>query len=167
MVRDVDVAHQDELTLAAQSLQVREEGVEEAELGALPILAAGAAGKVAADDAEAGQRRMTRAVESQFDAAALGIELLVAEPDPHLGRLAAAVQADARIALLLRAVEVAMQPGDLLETAFEVAGLGLELLHTEAVDVHRLGPGQQALVGGRADAVEVERDESEQGRACR
>src|ERR1700756_241259 len=52
LVRDVDVAHQDELALGLERHQVRVDQVEEAELGGLALLAGRAAREVAADDAQ-------------------------------------------------------------------------------------------------------------------
>ena len=39
--------------------------------------------------------------------------------------------------------------------------LGLDLLHAHTIGADAFGPGLEALVGGRADAVQVERDETE------
>ena len=93
--------------------QVRVEVVEEAELGLLPLLARGAAGKVAADDRELALRR----VEAQFQVAAFGVELRAAEADDHVAGLVPGVNRHARIALLLGEVEVALEAGQLLEAA--------------------------------------------------
>ena len=56
LVRDVDVATRMNSRSAASRLQVRRHQREEAELGRLPLLAAGAAREVAADDAELAAR---------------------------------------------------------------------------------------------------------------
>jgi hypothetical protein len=105
LVRDVDVAHQDELALGLQGGQVRVHLGQEAELGGLALLAARTAGEVAADDAELAPG----GVEALLDPAALGVELGRAEADAQIAGLLVRVEADARIALLLRVVEVAVQ----------------------------------------------------------
>jgi hypothetical protein len=63
-------------------------------------------------------------VEARLDVAALGVELAAVEADDHgAGRLAA-VQADARIALLLGIVEVAVHAGHAFEAPGHVARPG-------------------------------------------
>ena len=58
-------------------------------------------------------------------------------------------------------MEVALQPGDLVEAAFDVVGLGLDLLHAHTIGAHAFGPRLEALGRCRADAVQVQRDEAE------
>src|SRR5947207_7875868 len=92
LVRDVDVAHQDELALALERTQMRAHQREKAVLRLLPLLAAGAARKVAADDAQLALWR----VVAQLDIAAFGVELGLADALLQVARLVARVQADTR-----------------------------------------------------------------------
>jgi hypothetical protein len=128
-----------------------------AELRRLAFFAAGAAGEVATDDAELAPRR----VEARLHPAALGVELGVTDAGDHIAGLLAGVQADARIALLLRVVEMPPQTGHLVQAAGYVIGLRLDLLHAHTICCRAFGPGHEALVGRRTDTVEVERDEPE------
>ena len=76
MVRDVDVAHEDELAFLPQAHQVRKDLRQEAELGLLALLAAAAAGEVAADD----RQLALGGVVARFHPAALGVEFVAAKP---------------------------------------------------------------------------------------
>ena len=127
------------------------------------MLARRAAREVAADDAELGQFPARRAVEARLDVAPFGVELLVAEAEPHRARAPPAVEAHARVALLLGEVEVALHAGDLVEAALDRVGLAFDLLHAHTIGAHAFGPGLEALRRSRADAVQVQRDEAKQG----
>jgi YccS/YhfK family integral membrane protein len=159
LVRDVDVAAQDELALGLQPHQVRVHGRQEAKLGLLALLARAAAGEVGAD-----QRQLARrAVKAQLDIAALGVELGVAKTHAHVAGGMPAVDADAGIALFLGMVEIPGQAGELLEAPLHIRRLGLELLHANTIRALLVQPGLHPLGGRRADAIEVEAGELEQG----
>ena len=159
LVRDVDVAAQDELALGLQALQHGVEAVQKAELGLLPLGARGAAGKVAADDGELAPG----GVEAGFDVAALCVEFGHAKARDDIAGGVSRVYADTGVALLLGQVKVAPHAGQLLEAPGQVALLGLDLLHANTIRRVRLQPGFDPLGRGRADAVEVETGELEQG----
>src|SRR5262249_42298931 len=80
----------------------------------------------------------------------------------HLFRRLARIQRDAGVTLLLRAVEVRVPALRVVDLALvlEVGGLRLGLLEAEVVGLLRLEPVEQALAGGRADAVAVEGNDS-------
>jgi hypothetical protein len=122
----------------------------------LSFIAAAAAGKVAADEAELA----LRGVVARLDPAPLGVELAAAEAGQNSVGRPAQVQPDARIALLLRIVEVAVHAGDAVEASGHIGSLGFDLLHAHRIGAHAVGPLQQALAGRRADAVQVQRDET-------
>ena len=75
----------------------------------------------------------------------------------------AGVNPHARIALFLRALEVTVQTGQLLEDAYKIALLSLDLLHTHTIWLGFFKPALQPFAAGRADAVEVKAGECEQG----
>jgi orotate phosphoribosyltransferase len=158
LVGDVDVAAEDELAFALERIQVREEALEEAELGSLAFLAGRAAREVAADDRQLARRR----VEAQFEVAAFGIELGVAPAHHHLARGVLGVNRSTGVALLLRKMEVALEACHLFEAAFDVAGLDLDLLHANTIRRQFGHPVGHALGGGRAQAIEVEAGQFEQ-----
>jgi hypothetical protein len=60
-------------------------------------------------------------------------------------------------------MEVALEAGHLFEAAFDVAGLGLDLLHANTIRRQFAATLGHALGGGRTHAVEVEAGQFEQG----
>jgi orotate phosphoribosyltransferase len=67
-----------------------------------------------------------------------------------------AVDGDARIAFFLREMEVSPQAGQLLETAFDIRPLGLDLLHANTIGAGLGDPCFDALAVGRTNAIEIE-----------
>ena len=152
LVRDVDVATQDEITLAFEGHQVRVELGQKAELGGLALFAGGAAGKVGADDGVLAGGR----VKAQLHITAFGVKLGRVVADHHIAGFQARVDTHARIALFLGQVEVALEPGQVLKFLGQVGRLGLDLLHANTIEAGLRKPGFQAFAGGRTDAVEVQ-----------
>ena len=149
---NVHIAAQDELSLCLQLQQMGVELGQEAELGLLAFLAGGAAGKVGAD-----QRQLAPGpIKAQLDVAPLGVELCGAIADDHVAGRVARVDAHARVALFFGKVKMALQARQLLKTALNVGGLGLELLHANTIRAVLLYPRLYALGRGRAYAVKVE-----------
>jgi len=95
-------------------------------------------------------------VETELDVAAFLVELGVADTGHHLGGSDSAVQAHARVALFHGVVEVAGHAVDGIERLVDVFVLRLDLLHAHTIGLHRLCPGQEALVVGRTDPVQVQ-----------
>src|ERR1019366_3846137 len=145
LVRNVDVADEDDLALLAEAFEIRRHQGEEGEFRLLPMLARRAAREIAADDAQPRQRFAAAASEARLDVAALGVEFPVPEAEPHRGRLPAAVEADPRVALLLGEVEMPLHSGDRVEASLDRLGLGLDLLHAHTIGADALRPGPEAF----------------------
>jgi hypothetical protein len=110
-----------------QFQQVRQEHFHEAELGFL-ALRRGRAGRAV-------HRDHGQIAEIAARVAALGIEFRAAEADAHGVRLAAAVDAGARIALLFGVVEMAVVAAGREEFLGHVGFLGLQFLDADEVGV--------------------------------
>ena len=138
---------------ALQRGQVRQERLEETELGRLPVRARRARGQVEADDDErrrsrprgSGPRRRTRGW-----------------PKPVRTRAGCRrVEGDAGVAFLLRRVECRVRAAGRAHRARHVVDVGLDFLQADDVPGLAAGePVRQALAVGRADAVDIERDDA-------
>ena len=127
-------------------------GGQESVLGKLALLARGAAGKVGADDGQLARWR----VKAQLHVAPFGVKFGRVKTDDHVAGRVARVDADARIALFLRKMKVALQTGQLLEFALHVGCNRLEFLHANTIRLRGGHPFFDPFAGGRADAVKVE-----------
>ena len=152
LVRDVDVAAQDELPCTLGGHEVRVEGVQKAELGLLALFARRSAREVGADDGQLARG----CVKAQFDGAALGIELGRAVAGDDVAGLMARVDAHTRVAFFLGKVEMPLHSGKLLESRGDIGRLGLHFLHANTIRPRGFDPAFNALGGGRSDAVEIE-----------
>jgi len=101
--------------------------------------------------------------EARFDVAALGIELPACEAALHFVGLRAAHQRDAAVAFLLGEGVAGREALQGVQLRVEVELLALDLLQAE--DVGALGgePAEQALAGGRAQPVDIQRDDAHGG----
>jgi hypothetical protein len=137
-----------------QLLEMNDEVLEEAELRGLAMRPGRTRRQVNRDDPEL--------AEARLDIAALGVELLAGEPSPDLiGRLAAH-QCDAAIALFLGEGVAGGKSLQAVEPRVEIELLALDLLQAHHVGTLRREPAKQTLVGGRADAVHIDRDDAHQ-----
>src|SRR5690606_32863916 len=107
------------------------------------------------------ERNHAEVAEARLDVAALVVERRPAEPRAQLVRLAPAVDRHPAVALpgdrVAEGDVVAAGPEFLAQ---ELVLLGLGLLHAEDVGVLFAEPVEEALVGGRTDAVGVEADDA-------
>ena len=133
--------------------------IQETEFGVLTLGARRAAGKVHAQQRQFALGR----VKAQLQIATLRIKLATVKPLNHVAGFMAGVNADTRIALFLRALEIAVQAGKLLKAAHEVAFLGFDFLHTHTIRAGFFKPVVQPFAAGRTNAVEVKTGECEQG----
>ncbi len=152
LVRNVDVAAQDEVALCFQAHEVGVEFGQKAEFGLLALFAGRAARKVRTDDRQLALGR----VKTQFDISAFCIELGRSIANDYIRRLVPCVDAHARIALFLGIVKVPLQVGKALEPVGHVGGLGLHFLHTNTIRPRGCHPAFHAFAGGRSDAIEIE-----------
>ena len=157
LVRDIPVAaHHDFAPARLEFFQVRVEFFHEAEFGLLTLLTTRTRRQVDRDYREfAGS-----CVEVSAHVAPFGIELGHAESGGDLGRFLPAVEADAAIALLFGVVEMAVITGRGQHLGGHVGVLRLDFLHAQHIGLVLCQPRQETLAFGRADAVEIERDDT-------
>jgi hypothetical protein len=159
LVGNVDVAAQDELALAFERHQVRVHEGEKAVFGFLALGARRATGKVSTDQRELSRGR----VNTQFHITAFGVKFATVKTHHHVARFVAGVHAHAGIPFFLGAVKVAIQARQRFKTAAQVRGLRLDFLYTNTIGLVPGEPRLQSFGAGRADAVEVEAGQFEQG----
>ena len=131
---------------------MRVDAFEKAELGLLAVFARAAAGEVDADDGLFGGR----CVKADFDITPFVIKLGISKAHHHVTGRMAGVHRHARIALLLRKMEIAGQARQGIEFAFDVRGLRLDFLHTNTIGALFCEPGFEPFAGGGTDTVEIE-----------
>ena len=152
LVRNVDVATQDEVALGFQAHEVGVEFGQKAEFGLLALFAGRAARKVRTDDRQLAGGR----VKTQLDISAFCIELGRPIANDYIRRLVPRVDAHARIALFLGKVKVSLQVREALEPVGHVGRLSLHFLHANTIRPRGCHPAFHAFAGGRADAIEIE-----------
>src|SRR5512132_207999 len=153
LVSDVPVAAQHDFATACDELsQVRQERFEKTELRRLSMRAAGARRQVDADDRQP--------LEVRLQIATFAVEFRMAEAGGELRRRLC-IQRDAAVALALRSVERRMRLPRRGQRPRNVGMAAFDLL--QAHDIPRLGtrqPAREALALRRAQAVDVEGDDS-------
>ena len=152
LVRNVDVAAQDEIALGLQAHEVRMELGQEAELRQLAFFARRTAWKVGADDRELA----CRGVKAQLHVSSFAIKLCRSIANDYIGGLMPRVDAHSRIALFLGKVKVALQARHALEAVGHVRRLCLDFLHANTIRPRGDHPAFHALGRGRANAIEIE-----------
>src|SRR3954469_22298213 len=120
LVRDVPVAAQDDLGLAAaQALQVRREVLEKAQLRRLPVRAGRAGGHV--------EGYHPQLAEARLDITAFGVEFAVLEPAQDFVRRLPAVKRNAAVALFLGEGVAGLEGLEGVQLGVEVRLLALHL----------------------------------------
>src|SRR5687768_14328899 len=120
-----------------QLLQVREELLEEAELGRLAVWAGRAGRQVHGDHPQL--------AEARFHVPALGVELAAGEAPPDLVGRNAAVQRNAAVAFLAREGIAAGKRLEPVQLGVEVGLVALDLLQAHYVRALRGEPAEQPL----------------------
>ena len=143
------------MTSLLQQLQVFQESLEKAKLRRLPVRAGRPRRHV--------HRDHPKLAEARFDVAAFGIELPDREATPHFVGLPAAHQRDAAVALLLGEGVAGREALQAVQLRVEVELLALDLLQADDVRTLRREPAEQALARGRAQPVDVQRDDAHGG----
>src|SRR5213593_2069923 len=160
LMRDVPVAAENDLALLpAQLEQMRQELLKEAELRRLPMRACGSRRQVDAGDGEL--------AEIGFEIAAFAVEFGGAETGGYLG-LRLGVERDTRVTLARGGQEEAVRLAWCQQRTRNLIRTGLDLLqahHIPGLDARE--PSRQPLALGRADAVDVERDDAHEAGAAR
>ncbi len=156
LVGDVPVAAEDVIATGGQTLiEIRQKAVQKAELDGLPFLAGRARRQVQRDHAEL--------AEPGFQVAPLAVHVHPAESLDHVIGLDPRIQADPAVALLFGLEVIAGVAFGPELRVLQLLILPLDLLQADHIGILSRKPGEKALLRGRADAVDVQRDDAQTG----